>query len=197
MRRLSHYTFRSVFGAVLMVLFIMVSLDAVFAFLDQVGEIEGGYTLFEVFVYVVFTLPSRVYDFIPDSSLIGCLIGLGLRVLPGMDSDALVGRIKEAVEIAASGFDFEFQVLNDSPPFCVGEDAEIYKAVCELVNQSQTFGVTYASDAGHLSTLGIDCVLFGPGTIEVAHKPNEFIPIDEFNNAKPLLKQLVHQFCED
>lgn len=121
-----------------------------------------------------------------------CRIGFGLRVLPGMDSDELVERIKEAV-----GSENDFNVLNDSPPFCVDEDAAIYKAVCALVNQSETYGVTFASDAGHLSKLGIDCVLFGPGAIEVAHKPNEYIPINEFNNAKPMLKKLVQQFCVD
>ena len=126
-----------------------------------------------------------------------CTIGFGLRILPGMDSDDLVGRIKETVKEAAVGCDFEFEVLNDSPPFCVSEDADIYKSICALVKQNQTIGVTFASDAGHLSKLGIDCVLFGPGAIEVAHKPNEYIPIDEFNKAKPMLEQLVQQFCVD
>jgi len=126
-----------------------------------------------------------------------CNIGFGLRVLPGMDSDVLIKRIEETINNAASGSDFEFQVLNDSPPFSVNEDASVYKAVCKIVNQNDAYGVTFASDAGHLSKLGIDCVLFGPGAIEVAHKPNEYIPIDEFNKAKPMLEQLVYQFCVD
>ena len=126
-----------------------------------------------------------------------CTIGFGLRLLPGMNSDSLIKRIEETINNAASGADYEFHVLNDSPPFSVSEDAVIYKAICEMVSQSKTYGVTFASDAGHLSKIGIDCVLFGPGAIEVAHKPNEYIPIDEFNKAKPMLEQLVQQFCVD
>ena len=41
----------------------------------------------------------------------------------------------------------------------------------------------------------MQCVLFGPGSIEAAHKPNEFVPIDEFNRAGDILRQLVTKFC--
>ena len=50
---------------------------------------------------------------------------------------------------------------------------------------------------GHLAVMGIDCALFGPGSIDVAHRPNEFIPIDEFEQAKGLLRSLVQQMCVD
>ena len=66
-----------------------------------------------------------------------------------------------------------------------------------MVDQRETYGVNKASDAGHLARMGVDCVLFGPGSIDVAHRPNEFIPIDEFQRAKGLLRSLVHQMCVD
>ena len=45
---------------------------------------------------------------------------------------------------------------------------------------------------------GMDCAIFGPGTIEVAHKPNEFLPKDEFA-ARPRAARAERSghFCEE
>ena len=56
--------------------------------------------------------------------------------------------------------------------------------------------MSFATDAGWFQTAGMECVIFGPGTIEVAHKPNESLPKDEFARADALLEGLVHRFCE-
>ena len=53
----------------------------------------------------------------------------------------------------------------------------------------------YASDAGVLASMGLECVLFGPGSIDVAHKPGEFVAISEFERTRPVLERLVERFC--
>lgn len=78
MRKLDRYIARTVFAAVLMVLLVIVSLDAISALIDQMGETKADYNVYEVLVYVGLTLPGRIYEHIPFSSLVGCLIGLGL-----------------------------------------------------------------------------------------------------------------------
>ncbi len=78
MRKLNHYIARSVSGAVIMVLLVIVSLDAIAALVDQLGELEGNYDFAEALIYVGLTLPGRIYENIPFSALVGCLIGLGL-----------------------------------------------------------------------------------------------------------------------
>jgi acetylornithine deacetylase len=55
--------------------------------------------------------------------------------------------------------------------------------------------VSFASDAGWLQSLGIECLLFGPGAIEVAHRPNEFTPKEEFHRAGGILRELIARFC--
>ena len=77
MRKLNGYIARSVLGAVAMVLLVIVALDAISALVDELGSIKGNYTIAEVFVYVGLTLPGRIYENIPFSALVGCLIGLG------------------------------------------------------------------------------------------------------------------------
>ncbi len=78
MRQLSRYVSFFVLSAILIVLVIIVALDVISAIIDGAGDIRNDYTFVEVLKYVGTTLPSRVYQNIPFSALIGCLIGLGV-----------------------------------------------------------------------------------------------------------------------
>src|SRR5690606_4361603 len=60
------------------VLAVVVSVDVMAAIIDGIGDIKGDFTFFELLLYVLTTLPGRIYQNIPFSALIGCLIGLGL-----------------------------------------------------------------------------------------------------------------------
>lgn len=124
-----------------------------------------------------------------------CEIDLGFRLLPGMTSAPMVERLRSVLDAALEGDDFTFEFLDESPPLEVQESAPIHGAVCELIGQTETVAVSYATDGGWLSTLGLDCLIWGPGTIEVAHKPNEVLPKDEFDRAAGLLGTLVERFC--
>ena len=124
-----------------------------------------------------------------------CEVDLGFRLLPGMSSAPLLERLQSVVSEALGDEPFELEFLNESPPLELAETSEIYGAVCDLIGQRETLAVSYATDAGWLSRLDLDCVIFGPGTIEVAHKPNEAIPKDEFERAAGLIDRLVERFC--
>ena len=56
----------------------LISLFLVFTFLDQVGDIEGNYTLVTVLHFVGLSIPRMFYETLPYAVLIGCLSGLGL-----------------------------------------------------------------------------------------------------------------------
>ncbi|MDM8347477.1 LPS export ABC transporter permease LptG [Pseudomonas sp. sp1636] len=77
MLKLDRYIGTQVFFAILTVLGVIVGLALLFAFIDEMGDVEGGYGLQEAAWYVFLTLPRRVYEMLPMAALIGCLIGLG------------------------------------------------------------------------------------------------------------------------
>ncbi|WP_068828085.1 LPS export ABC transporter permease LptG [Pseudomonas sp. BMS12] len=77
MRRLDRYIGSSVFFAILAVLGIIVGLALLFAFIDELGDLSENYGTFDVLIYVLLTLPRRIYEMLPMAALIGCLIGLG------------------------------------------------------------------------------------------------------------------------
>jgi acetylornithine deacetylase len=127
---------------------------------------------------------------IPDR----CDADLGIRILPGMTMEDIEARVRQAVA-AAIAEPFTLEPVSESPPMLLDPDAPIHRAVCEAVGQRDTHSVMFASDAGWLQRAGFQCVLFGPGSIEVAHKPNESIPVGEFRRAGELLDGLIKRSC--
>lgn len=77
MRKLDHYIGRSVFGAILVVFLVILSLDVIAAVVDEIDEMKGTYTFQDAMMYVTLTLPTRIYNTLPLAALTGCLIGLG------------------------------------------------------------------------------------------------------------------------
>ncbi|MDH0338314.1 LPS export ABC transporter permease LptG [Pseudomonas otitidis] len=77
MAKLDRYIGTSVFFGILAVLGVIVSLALLFAFIDELGDIQGSYTLVDAICYVLLTAPRRAYEMLPMAALIGSLIGLG------------------------------------------------------------------------------------------------------------------------
>jgi acetylornithine deacetylase len=126
-----------------------------------------------------------------------CVVEVGVRPLPGITSGELIERVDRAVRVAAAPFKPEIELLSDSPPLLLDEAAPIHRHLCSLVGQTAGASVSFATDAGWLQRLGLDCAIFGPGTIEVAHKPNEHLPKDEFAAARGLLARTIESFCRE
>ncbi|SDT91818.1 LPS export ABC transporter permease LptG [Halopseudomonas salegens] len=77
MRRLDRYIGRAVLFSILVVSMIILGLDVLFAFINELDTLQGNYGLSEAIGYVLLTAPRRLYDMLPLAALIGCLVGLG------------------------------------------------------------------------------------------------------------------------
>lgn len=78
MKKIKKYIAIQVFGAVVGVLLVIVSLDAIADLVDQLSQLRGQYNFVEAIIYVLLYIPSSVYDYLPLAALVGCLIGLGV-----------------------------------------------------------------------------------------------------------------------
>lgn len=78
MPKITAYISRTVFFAIAMTLLVFIALDFVFGLIAQLDNVTERYTALEAFYYMSLTVPRRLYDLIPYSCLIGCLVGLGL-----------------------------------------------------------------------------------------------------------------------
>ena len=77
MVKLDRYIGASVFWSILAVLAVILGLALLFAFIDELNDIDDSYGMVEAFNYILLTTPQRIYELLPMSALIGCLVGLG------------------------------------------------------------------------------------------------------------------------
>jgi acetylornithine deacetylase len=124
-----------------------------------------------------------------------CELHLSVRLLPGMGAEEMVERIRGRVASAVRKAPFSLEYLGESPAMMLAESAEINRELSAEVGQTATRSVMFATDAGWLQRAGFECLLFGPGSIEVAHRPNEFLPADELRAAGEILDRMIARRC--
>jgi lipopolysaccharide export system permease protein len=59
------------------VLAVLVGLDALSSVIDELDDLSPDYSFTDALIYVVFTLPRRLHEYVPFAALIGALVGLG------------------------------------------------------------------------------------------------------------------------
>jgi len=77
MRKIDRYVMSTVGGAMLLVMVVVLALDMIFALIAELDDTRNDYQTLEALLYVVLTLPRRIYDYLPLAAFMGCLVGLG------------------------------------------------------------------------------------------------------------------------
>ena len=70
------------------------------------------------------------------------------------------------------------------------------KILLPFTDEKSASAASFATDAGNLAKLGIKSLVFGPGSIDVAHKANEFIEQSALHKATKILKNVIQQRCK-
>jgi acetylornithine deacetylase len=96
--------------------------------------------------------------------------------------------------------DFKIENKEIHPPvtsFLTKEDTDIVKLILKISTNKNIGTVAYASEAGQFNEAGLQSIVCGPGSIEQAHRANEFISKSELNNYVEMLNNLIILFTED
>ena len=129
-----------------------------------------------------------------------CEFAFECRTLPDADIDAICQEIKHyadsllpemrAVEPDAS---IDIEAVATAPGLLMREDDEIVRLAAALSRQAPNGGVSYGTEAGLFQRAGIPTVICGPGDIEQAHRPNEFVSLDQLARCETFLRGLIRQ----
>jgi acetylornithine deacetylase len=133
-----------------------------------------------------------------------CEFHFEFRYLPGADPDSLEREIKayarEALEPEMKAVDphagFEFFTKAEIPGLDTAEDARVTALAQALSRNRAAAKVAYAAEAGLFQQAGIPSIICGPGSIEQAHKPNEFITLDQVACCEAFLERLVEELTK-
>src|SRR5262245_22819023 len=142
----------------------------------SVGRIEGGSS--------VNTVPDR------------CRVEVDRRVIPGEDPLEAPGQLADFLRRA--GIDFPFECSEPWMSKCAlapGGSEELVRrlgeAIDAVVGSHRVMAVPYGTDASTFAEAGIPSVVFGPGDIARAHTCDEWVPLDEVEQASEVLYRLA------
>ena len=82
------------------------------------------------------------------------------------------------------------EVIGEVAGLIPTEENEALRIVSELTGAKSADVVPFGTEAGIFQSLGIDVVVCGPGSIEQAHKANEFLAVDQLAQCLTMLEKL-------
>lgn len=125
-----------------------------------------------------------------------CELVMDIRTLPEMDIhtlyDLLCQTLKPIMDVYPNRIKVEYEVDPIDGYECKKENPALQE-VEKLLNQTaQT--VNYSTEAPFLNKIAPTIVL-GPGSIEQAHQPDEFVSMDYLKPTKETIQKLIKRFC--
>ncbi|SFR81834.1 acetylornithine deacetylase [Marinobacter daqiaonensis] len=133
----------------------------------------------------------------PNRICARCELHFDLRPLPGMEMSELRQTILSRLQPVASRHDLSlsFEPLFDGvPAFETAAEAELVR-VCEELTGHRAGAVGFATEAPWLQQLGLETLVMGPGSIDQAHQPDEFLELSQIDPTISILKKLIRHFC--
>ena len=77
------------------------------------------------------------------------------------------------------------------PPLDTNSDSEIVKILKEINDNHNIGTVAYAAETGQFAEAGIQSIICGPGSIDQAHRANEYIDKTELESCITMLEKLI------
>ncbi|MES2496524.1 MAG: acetylornithine deacetylase [Pseudomonadota bacterium] len=128
-----------------------------------------------------------------------CRFAFDLRTIPDRSADDILAPFWAAVEQArarlaerAETAGITIRRLADVPALRQETDGEAQR-LCTMLSGTNTPGVAVAfgAEAGHFQQAGMSTVICGPGSIEQAHRPDEFIEVSQIEAGARFMARLV------
>ena len=121
------------------------------------------------------------------------------RLLPGRDGDVIIETVKRraAAEVLpkyqarAAEAALHTTLHAQYPGLAMDEDSPAIRLARELTGANQVEAVAYGTEAGHFQNYGIPAVICGPGSIEQAHRPDEFCAVSELEACETFLRKVI------
>ncbi len=126
-----------------------------------------------------------------------CELHFDLRLLPGMDNDELRSIIQQRLHpiAQATGTDIVLSSLFEGVDAFAEDEHSALIQTCEALTGHRSESVAFATEAPFMQQLGMQTVVLGPGSINQAHQPDEFIDTRQIEPAINIIRGLIKKFC--
>ncbi|MEP3768072.1 MAG: acetylornithine deacetylase, partial [Marinomonas sp.] len=126
-----------------------------------------------------------------------------LRCPPGTDPDNILAPFKTKCAALDAEMKRAFPETgvrvtqqSNAPPMTHAGSEEAEAFIRKLTGDNSPAGVvSYAAEAGQFQQAGFATVICGPGSIEQAHQPNEYVSVEQFARGADFMARLVEELA--
>ncbi|HSC97091.1 MAG TPA: acetylornithine deacetylase [Burkholderiales bacterium] len=164
------------------------------------GPYDRGFDIAHTTVHTGVVRGGTALNVIPHE----CAFDFEFRHLPGDDPDRLlselrdyiVTRLEPEMRLTHPAAGFTIEPLSEIPMLDTRPEAEVVALAQELAGTAEIGKVSFATEGSQFQRAGIPTVVCGPGSIAQAHKPNEFVTLDQIARCETFLRRLADRLCE-
>lgn len=165
--------------------------------LIEIGDPSGRYDPPYSTIHIGTISGGTAQNIVPRT----CSFGWETRLLPGFDEEfvprritALARQLEPAMKAISPEAGIAITHSNTVPGLAADDQSLAQQLALNCSHTNSTHTVSYCTEAGLFQKAGIPAVVCGPGSIEQAHKPDEFIAVSELRKCEAFLKRLA-QTC--
>jgi acetylornithine deacetylase len=130
-----------------------------------------------------------------------CAFHWEFRGLPGVATAAATGRVQAYVDQVAlprltrfvSGPSVKTVMEVDVPALAAGDNQRAARLALRLTGSDRAIAMPFATEAGHFQRAGVPPIVCGPGSIEQAHKPDEFLAASQLSACLAFMRALADE----
>jgi len=161
------------------------------------GPYDRGFDVAHTTVHTGVIRGGTALNIVPHE----CSFDFEVRHLPGDDPAALLAEfeshVREHIEPEMQAIDrkagFEIVQMSEIPALDTAAETEIVALVHELTGTAEIGKVSYGTEASQFQRAGIASVVCGPGSIDQAHKPDEYIELAQVAACETFLRRLMER----
>ena len=99
--------------------------------------------------------------------------------------------LEPAMKKVAPAAGFEFETICEIPSFLGSKDDPVTRLAQELSGEKSTTLVAFGTEAGLFKNAGISTVVCGPGSIQQAHQPDEYVSLEQLARCEAFMQGLA------
>lgn len=126
-----------------------------------------------------------------------CQLGFDIRPTPELSLNELTSLLDPIIATANQLWPATIELYQQHlpiPAFNAKPNSSLIKTLQSLGGQAPE-SVDYCTEAPFLQQLGCETLVFGPGSIQQAHRPDEYLTLNSVEPTRRALSQLIQNYC--
>ena len=126
-----------------------------------------------------------------------CELQIDIRPLPGMKIDDLRHEMQLRLKqvLSETGIQFKTVALFDGVEAVETDKQSEIVRLAEKMTDTEAGAVAFGTEAPYYNALGLESIVMGPGSINQAHQPDEYIEMKMLDPAVDIIRRMIVHYC--